>query len=285
GGPHRFAGGSGHHRGHRAAGHVARGGGGGGHRLAGAAGPQDGHGDQHPQPGLAQLSPARPGGQPGEAALRPGQRRQLRHLRRVVAGRGPRREQPGGAYAGHRHRRRDRARRADLPRLQRRGRGDRAHDHRQQRPQVQVRQLRVSRAVRQRPGHRAARGRGHRGGRRDLAGRHGGWKARRDHRRHGVRGHGAGGSVRGRGDEGHGAVPGGRGGEHHQHPEPRDGGDRGRRDARGRHPVRAAARRGAPPRVPQRAGVLQDRSGGASGHRRRGGRRGGVQAGELRGGV
>ena len=70
-----------------AARHHARRRGRGGDRLAGAAGPQDGNGHQHAQPGVAQLSAPRPCQQPGKAPLHAGQRRQLRHLRRVVAGR------------------------------------------------------------------------------------------------------------------------------------------------------------------------------------------------------
>ncbi|CAA9362822.1 MAG: Sugar kinase and transcription regulator, partial [uncultured Gemmatimonadetes bacterium] len=282
GGPHRPHGDRRHRRGGGGARHHARRRGRGGDRLAGAPQPQDGHGDQHPQPGVAQLPPARPDRQRRQASLHAGQRRELRHLRRVVAGRGAGDQDAGGLHLGHRHRRRDRAERRDLPRVQRRGRRDRPHDHRQQRPQVQVRQLRLPGAVRQRPRHRRARGGGDRGRRRVAAGGDGGRQAGRRDRRHRLRGRRDGRPVRHRGDEGNGQVPGRRRRQHDQHPEPRDGGDRGRRHPRRRPPVHPPDRRGAPPRLPLGPGVLPHRPRRAAGHGGGGGCRGGVQEGELR---
>jgi predicted NBD/HSP70 family sugar kinase len=103
-------------------------------------------------------------------------------------GAGRERRHAGRPDARHRHRRRHRAERRDLPRRERRGRRDRPHDHRGERPQVQVRQLRLPGGVRVGPGHRAARGRGDRGGRGVAAAGAGQRQARGHHGGDGLRG-------------------------------------------------------------------------------------------------
>ena len=105
---------------------------------------------------------------------RAGQRRELRHDRRVVEGRRAGREERRRDHDRHRHRRRHHHEWRALSRRVGRGGRDRTHHHRLHRALLPLRQLRMPRGVRVRARDRAARARGARARRGLDAPPHGG---------------------------------------------------------------------------------------------------------------